>query len=200
MKRNYLLILFIIFGLIIKTTICFGSPDVNNWDIEHTYIDHITDLPDQTIGDTSGEIYLKVTEIVYLDPNNPSHAVFSREIEKWCSKCNCGCCKCNSDCKCNNCCNDNDKITSFHVRNNGFLAVDWTSPSGWTFNQNNEWYVWEKDSCGGNSSGSCDDGCCLDNMKVELKNYAGWTIGEVGIDKCDGTWINGDGYLGLLLV
>jgi len=86
MKRNYLLILFIIFGLIIKTTICFGFPDVNN----------------------------------------------------------CGCCKCNSDCKRNSCCNDDDKITSFHVRNNGFLAVDWTSPSGWTFNQNNEWYVWEK--------------------------------------------------------
>jgi len=30
-------------------------------------------------------------------------------------------------------------------------------------------------------------------MKVELKNYAGWTIGEAGIDKCNGTWINGDG-------
>jgi len=128
---------------------------------------------------------------------------------------NCGCCECNSDCKCNNCCNDDDKITSFHVRNNGFLAVDWTSPSGWTFNQNNESYVWKVEvnsdgncdycqcCCSGNCSCNCCKSCgdfCIKQMMVELENYAGWTIGEAGIDKCDGTWINRDSYLGLFLV
>ncbi len=212
MIKKYLLILFIVFGLIAKAITCFACSssvsvcdiDTAGWNTEHkglyqwygdnpdttdvvegygTFIDHITppDWPDQTIGDISGRLYAKVTEILWLDPVNSSHAVFSWEVEGYCGGCGC----CDSSCTCG--CSGTDKICSFHVRNNGFLAVDWCSPFGWSFDQDSEWYAWEKKD---NGCGSC----CLDEMKVELTNYAGWTIGEAGIDRCcNGDWDNGGG-------
>ena len=134
----------------------------NTYDADDLYASKATGAG-LTWGDTSiiDPLYLEVevSEKVWVNPDNPTEAVFSWTVY-------------NDD--------SGEKISSFKVR--GWPYTEYTAPTGWTFSYSDGWYVWKTDDC---DTYGIKSGSSLDDMKIYTQNYQGWGYGNAYVDWCE---------------
>ena len=180
--RKLLMVMAVIMAVVMAAGVAMAFPVVTDWDNIHSelynwyYKDVDNDGYDAddlyaskaigaglTWGDTSiicsDYLEVEVSEKVWVNPDNPTEAVFSWTVY-------------NDD--------SGKKISSFKVR--GWPYTEYTAPSGWTFSYIDGWYVWMTDNC---DMYGIESGSSLDNMKIYTKNYQGWGYGSAYVDWCD---------------
>ena len=118
--------------------------------------------------DVSGIELVKVEEDVYVNPNNPTEAVFEWVVTR----------------------KDWDRnISSFYVNSGGFPAVQeehgGVATTGWSFTDTGTRYIWELDT----DTYSCEE-YGIDggsgNFRIYLTNYQGWGFtSDTNVDWCN---------------